>query len=242
MSENSSIRYLRRLEHALFDTACDHPRLSLSSARAVLEVAVNGAPIGYRDLADRLGLDHQKVSSLAGTLSDGRGDLAGRNLLERVPGRDRREKLLQVTRAGQALCDRLASVDQDGPASLGVVSTMMGRLTAKAGEIRLASAFILLRIGLNDQIIRDYGLSAVSIFQNRPVNNLPNHLNALRGEGLVTRVVLPDDKKTKPPVLTESGRELISELHALAPDPRSMLDLEPDYALEDSSAMEPEPY
>lgn len=58
-------------------------------------------PAPMRDLAERLRCDRSYITGLA-------DELEGRGLITRVPGDDRRVKLLALTRAGTKLRDRIA--------------------------------------------------------------------------------------------------------------------------------------
>ncbi|MBX9243707.1 MarR family transcriptional regulator [Actinotalea ferrariae] len=65
--------------------------------RAVLEL---DEPAPMRDLAERLGCDRSYVTNLADGLEE-------RGLIERVPGVDRRVKLLRLTPSGRDVRDRI---------------------------------------------------------------------------------------------------------------------------------------
>jgi DNA-binding MarR family transcriptional regulator len=78
--------------------------LPVHLARALLLLT---APMPMRDLACHLGCDRSYITALADRL-------AARGLLERVPGEDRRIKLLALTGEGQSLRDQIsaAAVEQ----------------------------------------------------------------------------------------------------------------------------------
>ncbi|WP_152366024.1 MarR family winged helix-turn-helix transcriptional regulator [Microlunatus speluncae] len=78
--------------------------LPVHLARAVL--ALN-RPAPMRELAEQLTCDRSYITNLADQLEE-------RGLVSRVPGEDRRVKLLQLTRSGRSLRDRLsAAVAED---------------------------------------------------------------------------------------------------------------------------------
>ena len=72
--------------------------LPVHLARAVVLLT---EPAPMRDLAERLSCDRSYITGLADQLEE-------RGLVERVPGRDRRVKLLQLTRAGIQKRDLIA--------------------------------------------------------------------------------------------------------------------------------------
>ena len=72
--------------------------LPVHLARAVLALE-NPEPM--RELAERLTCDRSYITNLADQLEE-------RRLVSRVPGGDRRVKLLQLTRTGRSLRDRLS--------------------------------------------------------------------------------------------------------------------------------------
>lgn len=73
--------------------------LPVHLARAVLMLET---PAPMRDLADQLACDRSYVTNLADQLED-------RGLVERVPGEDRRVKLLSLTKSGLALRAEISS-------------------------------------------------------------------------------------------------------------------------------------
>ena len=73
--------------------------LPVHLARAVLMLET---PAPMRDLADQLACDRSYVTNLADQLED-------RGLVERVPGEDRRVKLLSLTKSGLALRTQISS-------------------------------------------------------------------------------------------------------------------------------------
>lgn len=73
--------------------------LPLPLARAVLELA---EPIPMRDLAASMSCDRSYITGMADGLEE-------RGLVERVPGADRRVKLLTLTPAGRQLREELLS-------------------------------------------------------------------------------------------------------------------------------------
>ncbi len=73
--------------------------LPVHLARAVL--ALN-KPAPMRELAEQLTCDRSYITNLADQLEE-------RGLVSRVPGDDRRVKLLQLTRSGRSLRDRLSA-------------------------------------------------------------------------------------------------------------------------------------
>lgn len=73
--------------------------LPVHLARAVLML---DTPAPMRDLADQLACDRSYITSLADQLEE-------RGLVERIPGQDRRIKLLSLTKDGVALRDKIST-------------------------------------------------------------------------------------------------------------------------------------
>ncbi|ONH61513.1 hypothetical protein CcI49_04585 [Frankia sp. CcI49] len=88
-------------ERAKADFACTVASFGLPAhlARAIVGLTT---PAPMRDLADQLGCDRSYVTSLADQLEE-------RGLVTRVPGEDRRIKLLALTDAGLALRNQIAT-------------------------------------------------------------------------------------------------------------------------------------
>lgn len=77
--------------------------LPVHLARAVVLLS---APAPMRELAEKLGCDRSYITILADQLHE-------RGLVERVPGADRRVKLLQLTEAGEQMRDDFAEAVAD---------------------------------------------------------------------------------------------------------------------------------
>ncbi|MFI5496734.1 MarR family winged helix-turn-helix transcriptional regulator [Actinoplanes sp. NPDC051859] len=77
--------------------------LSVPLARAIIGLT---EPVPMRDLACELRCDRSYITSLADQLEE-------RGLLTRVPGEDRRVKLLALTDAGRAVRDQVAAAVAD---------------------------------------------------------------------------------------------------------------------------------
>lgn len=217
MTRSDSEHFLQRLMEATYQVLKVQPTITLSGIRALISVHQNGGPMGYQDLADRQDSSYRDAALLAAILSDGRGAQKGSDLLERVRGGDRREKRLILTDRGRRICDLLSGADPGGSDPLDSVLQSFDRLSCTDPKMRLTTAFVFLRVGLNDHLIREYRIPAVSIFQNRPMSNLPRHLSALQGIGLIDRLAVSGEGNTRPPVLTGQGLGLLTELRALAP-------------------------
>jgi DNA-binding MarR family transcriptional regulator len=99
----------RRLSQLLVDVA-DRAKADFAEAVAPFGLPVHLAralllltdPMPMRDLACQLRCDRSYITALADKLAD-------RGLLERVPGEDRRIKLLALTDAGEALRDEISA-------------------------------------------------------------------------------------------------------------------------------------
>ena len=77
--------------------------LPVHLARAVVLLST---PAPMRDLADQLACDRSYITGIADQLED-------RGLVERVPGTDRRVKLLQLTRKGATMRNRISDTVAD---------------------------------------------------------------------------------------------------------------------------------
>lgn len=77
--------------------------LPVHLARAVVLLST---PAPMRDLADQLACDRSYITGIADQLED-------RGLVERVPGTDRRVKLLQLTRKGATVRSRISEAVAD---------------------------------------------------------------------------------------------------------------------------------
>lgn len=77
--------------------------LPVHLARAVVLLST---PAPMRELADQLACDRSYITSIADQLEE-------RGLVERVPGRDRRVKLLQLTETGTRTRDQISAAVAD---------------------------------------------------------------------------------------------------------------------------------
>ena len=96
---HASLRWQRVMVEALAPFDLTHVQFVLLASTWWL--AEHDGPPRQRDLADHLVCDRSYVTSLADQLED-------RGLVERVPGTDRRVKLLQLTDTGTQTRDRIS--------------------------------------------------------------------------------------------------------------------------------------
>jgi DNA-binding MarR family transcriptional regulator len=106
-SQEDEIAEARRLSRLLV-TAADQAKSRFGAAVEPLGLPVQlartmlalDAPTSMGELAEQLGFDPSYITGLADQLEE-------RGLIERVPGADRRVKILQPTAAGRALRDQI---------------------------------------------------------------------------------------------------------------------------------------
>lgn len=92
--------------------------LPVHLARAIVMLST---PAPMRDLAERLSCDRSYITTLADQLDE-------RGLVERVPGDDRRVKLLALTEAGAAMRDRISR-------AVGEQNMIMSRLNDEERDV-----------------------------------------------------------------------------------------------------------
>ncbi|SNT42101.1 hypothetical protein SAMN05421763_1179 [[Luteovulum] sphaeroides subsp. megalophilum] len=224
--------------------------------QAVLVVAAADRPITYDTLAHRTGQTYSTASIHAALLSDGRGSQRGLKLLKRLPGADRRQKILAASRTGRAVATLFAcAVDGSGPSAPVADRELAERLDHAilpalrlvlqvAPDINLGAFCILLFIARNSEKFGHYGEPSAIISQALGLTSLSRLLAMLAegseerpGLGLVEMHKSPNDRRVSLPSLSHEGLTLLANVAAAlqgkAPSP--ILRPKPDRLLKAAS-------
>lgn len=190
----------------------------------------------YEALAMAQGQSYSTTSIQAAILSDGRGKQTGLRLLQRVPGRDRREKCLVVSRTGRAIAKLFAGLDagarektECGSQDLEAVADHLKARTLEAlsvvlqaaPDVNLTTFCVLLFVAQNGERFGHYGDPSASISETLGISNLSRNLAKLAGGsdgrpglGLVEFKSSPTDRRVKLPCLSEQGLALVMQIAA----------------------------
>jgi DNA-binding MarR family transcriptional regulator len=210
------------------------PSLTLSTLHAFLSVAAEDGPVTYDRLAHLCGGDYRKAAISAAVLSDGRGTQPGMKLLRRVQGRDKRAKVLVLSRTGRAVADLFGSVSGNEAPTAGTlrdnVLPALKVALQSAPDINLSAFAIFLYIAQNNARFAYHGDPAVTIAQALHITNLPRNLVRLsteEGIGLIELKSSPHDRRLRLPALSRAGLTLVANIAAVLQGTRPSPVLQP---------------
>lgn len=227
----------RRYCEACYRVRAFKPTLTLSGLHSVLAVAANDAPISYGELAEVVGLSYSTTSIQAAILSDGRGSQPGLKLLKRLPGRNRREKCLVVSRTGRAVAKLFCGVEstaavQQASGDVKIPEETYRRLQETvipalkvalqvAPDINLTTYSVLLFIAQNSERFGHFGDPSSHIAKELGISNLPRNLAKLsdgssgrHGLALVELRKSPADRRVTHPSLSKKGLAVVANTAA----------------------------
>lgn len=212
------------------------PTLTVSGLYGVLLVAAaHPRSMSYEDFARGTGQAYNAAAIQAGHLSDGRGEIGGLGLLRRLPGADRKQKLLALSDTGRVL----ARIFHDGkaPSDLELaehlensVKPALATVRGEAPRIALGTFCVLLAVTLNADRFKAYSDPSGTVGDKLGlpgISNLSKHLENL-GSGSETRAGLglirlkrhAENRRVVLPELTEKGVGLVTSLASVFSDGR----------------------
>lgn len=232
MSQIESPEFGRMLD-AFSEARAMRPTLTLNALRGVMVICGHAGALTYAEFAERSNysdqpkLNYMMSASLIAQLSDGRGRYPGLQLCERLPGADRKQKVVTAGDDGAAMALnflRAAGIRSavDGRAWLS--ETMVPALDEVIGRdsgLALSTFCVLLDIAHNAKRFEDGAEFSNKIAKRLGVNNLPNHMGRLEGNprgknnpiahpALITTRTVPHDRRGRWPVLNERGLEMLT--------------------------------
>lgn len=205
------------------------PTLSLRGLQTVLTVAAAQKALTFSEVAALTGQSYSVTSIQLAILSDGRGKQPGLKLIRRVPGDDRRQKKVILTRAGAIMAGlfipnpegRRVSPDDLPILRLNVLPAVR-LLHKEAPNITLGTLCVLLYIIQHNQRFGFEGVPSVTISQDIGISNLPRHLENLstgrrsrEGLGFVEMISgNAHDRRVVVPRPTDKARDLMANVAA----------------------------
>lgn len=231
MSHVESAQFGRLLE-AFSAVRIMRPTLTLNALRGILVISAHPGAMTYAEFAgrsnfsDKPRLNYMIGASMIAQLSDGRGKYPGLRLCERMPGADRRQKVVVIGKDGQALTREFMNAAQIMCAPAGrewINATLLPALDEVIGRdpgLALSTFCVLLDIAHNARRFEGGAEFSNKIAKRLGVNNLPNHIARLSGAprgrnnpvahpALITMHDVPHDQRARWPVLNERGREMM---------------------------------
>lgn len=199
----------------------------MDGLHAALSVAASYPhAVAYEQFAILTDQPYNSAAIQAAQLSDGRGELAGLRLLRRVPGADRKQKLLLLSRTGRAVarvfCGSPDVSDQDCAKYLTeTILPVFHMVRQQAPSIKLGTFCVLLAVTQNAERFGARGDPSGLIAVQLGLSNLPRHLEYLSsgsnkrpGLGLVELQKHPQNRRITLPKLTEKGLRLVANIAA----------------------------
>lgn len=232
MSQIESPEFGRMLE-AFSAARAMRPTMTLNSLRGTMVICGHDGEMTYAEFAERSRfsekprLNYMMGASLIAQLCDGRGRYPGLRLCERLPGADRRQKVVVAGADGATMAlNFLRAAGQRGAASgrewiNNVLIPAIDEVMDRDAGLALSTFCVLLDIAHNASHFEGGGAYSNSIAKRLGVNNLPNHMARLAGlprgnagaiahPALITMHDAPHDRRGRWPVLNERGREMLT--------------------------------
>lgn len=212
------------------------PTLTVNSLHAVLTVvAAYPKPVSFKDFAHRTGQAYNNAAIQAAQLSEGRGQQPGLGLLCRVPGDDRKQKMLLPTSDGLKIALELTAkpgvcdgdrVDQDFLSS--TILPVLDLSRQEVPHLALGTLCVLLAVAQYGERFGARGERSGWISEKLGVSNLPKHFAKLARPddgrpALIELIENQENARITLPKLTERGLTIVANMAALlrhkAPDP-----------------------
>ena len=204
-------RPLRALAGAIRSELSVRPGLPLDGL-LVLLVARGQAfgTVSYEEIADRLRVGQAGVTRLVRPLSERGEPRSGGGLLRLRTGPDPSDRYVELTAAGEALCDRLCRADPDraDPTGARLLDALLAfRSAVRGGHLRDLALLI------------DLGEAGLAPDEGRPFPNGSGQMRRLREAGLLDRSGPSSRPRLRPAPLSDEGRALLRRLSGPGPDP-----------------------
>lgn len=203
------------------------PTLTVNGLHAVLSVAASyPRPVLYEDFARSTGQAYNTAAIQAAQLSEGRGKLAGLRLLRRVPGADRKQKMLELSRTGKAIAQLFHGApgcsDQECAEYLSTtILPVLDLLRKEAPSLALGSFCVFLAVTQNAERFGARGDASGLIADQLGLSNLPKHFEHLAsgsdkrpGLELVELQRHAQNRRIVLPKLTNKGLRLVANIAA----------------------------
>lgn len=199
----------------------------MSGLQAVLSVAASyPRAVTYERFADLTAQPYNSAAIQAAQLCDGRGNLTGLRLLRRVPGADRKQKLLLPSRTGRAVarvfCGSPEVSDHDCATYLSkTILPVLQMVRQQAPTLKLGTFCVLLAVTQNAERFGAWGDPSGLIAEQLGLSNLPKHFEHLSsgsdkrpGLELVELQKHPHNRRITLPKLTTKGVQLVANIAA----------------------------
>lgn len=235
-SEDFESEEFRRFCAVCYRVRAFKPTLTVNGLHAVLSVAARSPEaVTYEDFAISTGQRYNSAAIQAGQLSDGRGKLVGLRLLKRVPGADRKQKLLTLSRTGTAIKQLFHTVSQDPDRDCAeffssTILPVFEIVRKEAPNIALGTFCVLLAVVQNIQNFGAHGAPSRLIAVQLGISNLSKHFENLStgskkkpGFELIELLPHSQDGRIMLPNLTKKGLTLAANISSALllkpPDP-----------------------
>lgn len=226
-SEDFESEEFRRFCEVCYRVRAFKPTVSVSGLHAVLSVAASFPDaVAYERFAMLTEQPYNSAAIQAAQLSEGRGKLTGLRLLRRVPGADRKQKLLLPSRTGRAVarvfCGSHEVSDQDcAKYLLETIVPVFHMVRQQAPTLKLGTFCVLLAVAQNAERFGARGDPSGLIAEQLGLSNLPKHFEHLSsgsdkrpGLELVELQKHPHNRRITLPKLTGKGVQLVANIAA----------------------------
>lgn len=226
-SDDFESEEFRRFCSACYRVRAFKPNLTVNGLHAVLSVAASYPErVSYEYFTQATGQVYNSAAIQVAQLSEGHGRRVGLRLLRRVPGSDRKQKLLELSRTGRAVarlfCDVSGCEDQDCAEYLSAtILPVFEVVRREAPGINLGTLCVLLAVTQNAERFGAWGDPSGIIAEKLGVSNLSKHFEHLSsgsekrpGLGLVELQRHAQNRRIVLPKLTEKGLRLVANIAA----------------------------
>lgn len=203
------------------------PNLTVNGLHAVLSVAAAYPErMSYESFTQATGQVYNSAAIRVAQLSEGHGKRIGLRLLRRVPGADRKQKLIELSRTGRAVARLFRDVsgceDQDCAEYLSVtILPVLEVVRREAPGINLGTLCVLLAVTQDAERFGAWGDPSGIISDKLGISNLSKHFEHLSsgseqrpGLGLVELQRHAQNRRIVLPKLTEKGLRLVANIAA----------------------------
>lgn len=226
-SDDFESEEFKRFCSACYQVRAFKPKLTVNGLHAVLSVAASHPErVSYEAFTQATGQVYNAAAIQAAQLSEGHGKRIGLRLLRRVPGVDRKQKLLELSRTGRAVARLFCGVsgrdDQDCAEYLSeTILPVFEVVRREVPGINHGTFCVLLAVAQNAERFGAWGDPSGIIAEKLGIANLSKHFEYLSsgseqrpGLGLVELQRHAQNRRIVLPKLTERGIRLVANIAA----------------------------
>lgn len=209
---------MRRFAEAIFLTRAMRSSLTVDGLYAALHVASAPAPVTFEAFSEAIGKPYNSAAIQAAQLSEGRANLPGSGLLERIPGADRKQKLLRPTFLGLHMMSLYADGKRDEARTIirGNVMPALASFRKEAPGMSVTTLSVFLFCAENRDAFLSADVGYGALLSPLGANNLPNHVARLQdpaGDGSVPGLIIsepdPGNRRKRRLMISDHGDRVL---------------------------------